>query len=125
MGRTDSNTIAVIEPETSMVLQDQVLYVGTRKDITQIDTGSSVVGKAIPDPLRAAGAAVGAGSPLALLTRSKRTVDRTALKKTGKPSANRSISPSTPTRSSSDWTVWAIDLEGRREDGDRPVAAGG
>jgi len=92
--RTDSTTIAVIDPATkkvdpdavrlgkktgAMKVEDQVLYVGTRNDVSRVDTVSGVVGKAFPDPPGAAGAAVGDGS----LWRSfpiERTVDRTDLK---------------------------------------------
>ncbi|CAN5516692.1 hypothetical protein BH20ACT18_BH20ACT18_06820 [soil metagenome] len=94
VSRTDSTTIAVIDPASKKVdasavrlgkkaggltVRDQVLYVGTRNDISRVDTVSGVVGKAFPDPPGASGAAVGAGS----LWRSfpiERTVDRTDLK---------------------------------------------
>ncbi len=94
----------------SMLVSDQVLYVGTRKDITPIDTSSGVIGKPFPDPPGAAGAAVGADS----LWRSfpiERTVDRTNLetrKPIGKPIK-------IPIRPDSVFyglgKVWAIDLK--------------
>jgi hypothetical protein len=94
VSRTDSTTIAVIDPRSKKVdddavrlgkktgglfVRDQVLYVGTRNDVSRVDTVSGVVGKAFTDPPGASGAAVGAGS----LWRSfpiERTVDRTDLK---------------------------------------------